>query len=208
MGTVFNPMNVMMGNPGKAGLPYFGGGPPKAGQFSSGPSTAKPSTGGSVGPVVAGQFGGGSPAQKPGSEMIRAGEFSGQPPTGGTSPQPPNMVGPESIRATGTGPFDDAYRQDLATYAGGLFGRPGGNLSFNPTSNQPFGGAATGGGNAPVLGMPNTLLQNALGGNPFSYTPPPTPTPTPADGNPFETWLKQFMNQGSGFRAPRVAARA
>lgn len=204
MGTMFNPAAVMMGNPGKAGLPYFGGGPPKAGQFSSGPSTAKPSTGGSVGPVVAGQFSGGSPnpTSTGKSQMIRAGEFN-QPSTGG-----PNVVGSESIRAIGTGPFDDAYRQDLATYAGGLFGRPGGNLSFNPTSNQPFGGAATGGGTAPVLGMPNTLLQNALGGNPFSYTPPVDPMATKPDGNPFETWLKQFMNQGSGFRAPRMAARA
>src|SRR5271154_2348040 len=95
----------------------------------------------------------------------------------GQTPQPQQSttVGPQAVRATGTGPFDSAYRQNLATYAGGLFGSPTGNLSFNPTSGNPFGGAATGGGNAPLFGIPNTQLQNALGGQPFAAQTPPPP---------------------------------
>lgn len=173
MGMTFNPMAVMMKQPGKTGVPYIGG---------------------SQSPMPAPPVWGGNPP--------RSGPFTQ---AGSAKPSAPNSatVGPESVRATGTGPFDPAYRQDLATYAGGLFGRPGGNLSFNPTSNQPFGGAQVGGGNAPIFGMPNTLLQNAFGGNPFSFTPP-----QPAQGarnnqpdlNQMQEWLNQFMNQGRGLR--------
>jgi hypothetical protein len=107
--------------------------------------------------------------------------------------QPQATLGPESVRATGTGPFDPAYRQNLATFAGGLFARPGGNLSFNPTSQQPFGGQATGGGNAPVLGMPSTLAQSALGGNPFSFTPPQPVNASPGmTTQDMQWWLSQF----------------
>jgi len=166
MGTMFNPAAVMMGNPSKTGVPYFGGKTPASGS----------------------------------SQMKSAGQFTSTP----TPQASGSVVGPESVRATGSGPFDSAYRQDLATYAGGLFGRPGGNLSFDPTSNQPFGGAATGGGNAPVLGMPNTLLQNALGGNPFSYAPPAPPQP-PKQNNPIQAWLQQFMNQNQRGRSVNTA---
>src|SRR5262245_47579072 len=41
---------------------------------------------------------------------------------------PPNVLSSEAVRATGTGPYDSAYWQNLATYAGGQFVRPGGNL--------------------------------------------------------------------------------
>jgi len=164
MSTPYNPMQVMMGSPGKTGVPYIGGQPAPA------------QTGG---PVSLPMNGGGL----------------------GAAPQGPNVVGPESVRATGTGPFDSAYRQDLATYAGGLFNRPGGNLSFNPTGQNAFG-APTGGGNAPLLGMPNTLLQQALGGNPFTYQPP-QPQNKSIVNNPsltMQDWLNQFMNQGSNQR--------
>lgn len=122
-----------------------------------------------------------------------------------SAPSPSSTtLAPEAIRSSGAGPFDPAYRQNLATFAGGLFARPGGNLSFNPTSNQPFGGAATGGGDAPVMGMPNTLLQNAFGGNPFSFTPP-----VPASGannsqpntTQMQDWLNSFMQNGKGLRS-------
>jgi hypothetical protein len=185
MGTMFNPMNVMMGQPGKTGVPYFGGKSPSVGPVGAKPMAQNqtPTSGGT-------------------SQMVRAGQFTAQNPPGGTPayqapPPPANVMGAESVRATGTGPFDSAYRQDLATYAGGLFGRPGGNLSFNPTSNDPFGGAATGAGSDPVLGMPNTLLQNALGGNPFSYAPPAPKAPAQTP-NPMQAWLQQFLQQGSG----------
>lgn len=174
MGMTFSPMAVMMKQPGKTGVPYLGGNPPTWG---------------------------GKPPMFPGGPITE----SGGPNVPAPSPQQPQQktLGPESVRATGTGPFDQAYRQDLATYAGGLFGRPGGNLSFNPTSNQPFGGAQVGGGNAPLFGMPNTMLGNALGGNPFSFTPQ-QPTKgannTQPGLNQMQAWLNQFMNQGRGLR--------
>jgi hypothetical protein len=126
---------------------------------------------------------------------------------------PPNVLGAEAVRATGTGPYDAAYRQNLATYAGGQFVRPagpgflGGNtsgsvLSFNPTGG--LFGNPTGGGNAPVLGMPNSLIGQALSGNPFSFTPlPPPPPPPPSDDsqwtNPLGFWRDQFLDDGRQF---------
>ena len=115
------------------------------------------------------------------------------PQQGPAAPQlPSTVVGPQAVRATGSGPFDAQYRQNLATFAGGLFGSQNGNLSFNPTSGNPFGGQATGGGNAPVFGIPNTQLQNALGGQPFSYTPPPATPTTTNSSNPVQS-ISQFL---------------
>jgi len=168
MGMMFNPMQVMMGGPNKAGAAYIPRIPPKQT----------------------------SPIQ-PGKET----------PQGQSTPQPTTAtVKPEAIRATGSGPFDAAFRQNLATFAGGLFNRPGGNLSFNPTSNQAFGGAPTGGGNDPAIGMPSTLLQNALGGNPFSFSPP-QPTQPPSTANQqapdllqVQDWWNRMMGQGMNQR--------
>jgi hypothetical protein len=47
--------------------------------------------------------------------------------------------------------------------------------------------------------MPNTLLQNALGGNPFTYTPPTPAASTPSGDSTSQSmqqWLQQFMDQG------------
>ena len=130
---------------------------------------------------------------------------------------PPNVLGSEAVRATGTGPYDSAYRQNLATYAGGQFVRPpgpgllggntsGGILSFNPTGG--LFGNPTGGGKAPVLGMPTSLIGQALSGNPFSFTPPPPPPPPPPsdDGqvtNPLGWWRDQFLDDGGPFGGRR-----
>lgn len=118
-----------------------------------------------------------------------------------TRPQKPaqpqsNVVGPQAVRATGQGPYDNAYRQDLATYAGGLFQRPNGVLSLNPTGQ--LSGNATGGGNAPVQGMPNTLLSQALGGQGFSFAPPqPTPSQTTNTNSiqpqSWQEWIQNMM---------------
>src|SRR5260370_18043090 len=81
-----------------------------------------------------------------------------------STPQMPSansVLRPESIRATGTGPFDSAYRQNLATYAGGQFSRPGGGLNFNPTDPSTFPGQPVGGGTAPVTGMPQSVRDMA-----------------------------------------------
>lgn len=114
---------------------------------------------------------------------------------------------PETVRATGSGPFDPAFRQNLATYAGGQFQRPGGNLSFDPTGQTMPNAQPTGLGNAPVPGMGNGLLQMALGGQPFNVQPQmPTP-PASGLGNVGQTngmdalnwWLGQMGQQGNGF---------
>lgn len=116
-----------------------------------------------------------------------------------------NVVQSQTVRATGTGPYDNAYRQDLATYAGGLASRPGGNLSFNPTGNM-FGNPS-GGGNAPVLGGPTDLLSAALGGQAITPTQPQSPQPAqPQTGaqnsqQPYwQFWLNGYNNLGANLR--------
>lgn len=118
-------------------------------------------------------------------------------------PQAPAQSGtlaPEAIRATGSGPFSPAYRQNLATYAGGQFARPGGSMSFNPTDLSTFPGQPTGGGTAPVAGMPSSLMDMALGGQSFNWTPPPqsaTENASPGMLQTLQQWLQQFLQQGS-----------
>jgi len=188
MSTTFNPMSVMMGKPSNPLQPYISRSPvdgPKnplrPGQEGSAPGNLIPPHG-----------------TKPTNPLLPGQERSGP-----AQPSAPSTtLGPESVRATGTGPFDDTYRQNLATFAGGLFGRPGGMLGFNPTSNQPFGGAQVGGGNAPLFGMPSTQNQMALGGNPFSFTPPVAQQQNASPGiMTMSDWLKQFTSQGRNLKA-------
>lgn len=151
-------------------------------------------------PMRVGLGGSGSgPYARPGSNIIKAGQVNA---TNTAPAQTSTTVGPESIRATGTGPGDASWRQNLATFSGGQFQRPGGFLGFDPTSAQPFGGAATGGGTAPVMGMPSTLLSMALGGQPFSFAPPAPqqqPQSTPSGDSTFmngDDWLSRYMGGG------------
>lgn len=111
-----------------------------------------------------------------------------------------SLLAPETVRASGSGPYDQAYRQNLATYAGGQFSRPGGSLTFDPTGN--LFGNPNGGGNAPVLGTGTGLLDQALGGQPFSYTPPAPQGPSPDAASPmtgWQDWINQFRQNGRGF---------
>lgn len=113
---------------------------------------------------------------------------------------PSGTVGPRTIRATGSGPFDSAYRQNLASYAGGQFS---GATSFNPTDLSTFPGAPSGGGNAPVAGMPSTLLDQALGGQSFAWTPPTAPVAssvTPGNTGNLQQWMNQFLMNGRSGR--------
>jgi hypothetical protein len=111
----------------------------------------------------------------------------------------PNVVGSQAVRATGQGPYDPAYRQNLATYAGGLFARPNGNLSFNPTGNlQDMGNQASGGGNAPVQGTPQGLLDQALGGMPYVYNPQTSQTPSSTATTQNPPWNPNFWNNFLG----------
>ena len=138
-----------------------------------------------------------APTAPPKSQMVPAGQFSagGPTPTGGT-------LAPETIRTTGTGPFDPAYRQNLASYAGGQFSRPGGSMNFNPTDPSTFPGQPTGGGNAPVTGMPSSLMDMALGGQGFSWTPPPVAqtSQNPGDFQTLQQWMNQFLINGRNGR--------
>lgn len=113
-------------------------------------------------------------------------------------------LGAQAVRATGQGPYDAAYRQNLATYAGGNLARPGGFLGFNPTGS--IFGSPTGGGNAPVPGAPLDLLTQAYGGQGYS-TPrtsmsasqPKTNAPAFRPGN-YQDWIKQYQMNGSHLR--------
>src|SRR5215471_3226804 len=198
--TDFNPRAVSLGQAQTNGIPYI-----------TGRGLPTPFARGTHMPPRIINFGGGpvpvpAPVQMSGTPAIA--QFHDPEDQGA----PPNVLGSEAVRATGTGPYDSAYRQNLATYAGGQFVRPpgpgllggntsGGVLSFNPTGG--LFGNPTGGGNAPVLGMPNSLIGQALSGNPFSFTPPRPPPPPPSDDgqvtNPLGWWRDQFLDDGGPF---------
>lgn len=128
-----------------------------------------------------------------------------------TVPQPqqppqPTILGAQAVRATGQGPYDPAYRQNLATYAGGDLERPGGFLGFNPTGA--LFGNPTGAGSAPVLGMPTDLTTSALGGQAFGAPPPPSPAPVSQAKKPNNSiqpgdWRFWLNRQGEGGRMLR-----
>lgn len=155
--------------------------------------------------IVSGVYGGGNNPSRP------------YPPLGGPAPKKPylptqpmqdkpqpqsNVLGSQTVRATGQGPYDPAYRQNLATYAGWLSSRPGGNLSFNPTSPNGMPGNPTGGGNAPVMGGPTGLIDQALGGNPFSFNQPPPQQPAHIS-NAWKFWLQNFNDPMNFMRGAR-----
>ena len=136
-------------NPGGTGLgpqAGFGANPPTAG----GPSPFMPQQQPGAAPMPVGPrrvtLPGGSPPGVPGSSGIGSG----------------------AIRPTGpTSGFDPSYLQNLAVNEGGLFPNRQG-LQFNPLGNlTDIGGTMpTGGGNAPVAGLPPTMLQQSLAQNP------------------------------------------
>lgn len=110
--------------------------------------------------------------------------------------QPIGTVGPTAVRATQGGPFDQAYRQNLATYAGGtLAGAKNGLLQFDPTNPNSLQGPGTDAGNAPVPGMPNTLLSQALGGQPTAM-----PFSTITGPSYLTDWLQGL---GQGYNQPQ-----
>lgn len=110
----------------------------------------------------------------------------------------------EAVRATGSGPFDAAYRQNLASYGGFNAARPGGSLAFNPTDPTTFPGQPSGGGNAPLPGAPTGLLDLGLAGMPFT-TPQPQQSQSDTSQisnqqNAMRFWLQNFSDQGSLLR--------
>jgi hypothetical protein len=173
MATSYNPMAIALKQPSKGTMPYV------MGMYGN--------------PLAPGAQNTNMP--QPGGSHVLSGY---QPP----APQQQN-VGPEAVRATGMGPYDPAYRQNLATYAMGQFMRPGTNFGFNPTQPLQFG-QPTGGGNAPVLGMPQTLLGQALGGQEVNMPTQQPQAASPQGGGNFgnlQSWLEQYMR---GFQLPGV----
>jgi hypothetical protein len=163
--------------------------------INAGSISLNPSGSGSTGPYTTG-----ASAPKPGASTGQPRSFFG----GGTPSAPSNVVQSQAVRATGSGPYDNAYRQDLATYAGGLASRPGGSLSFDPTGN--LFGSPSGGGNAPVLGGPTDLLSSALGGQAVTAQPPSQAQqaqpvqPTNNAQDYWKFWLNGYNNLGANLR--------
>lgn len=130
---------------------------------------------------------------------------------GQSTPNTSGYLAPSAVRATGTGPYDSAYRQNLATYAGGQLYNPTGYMGFNPTQPSSYPGQPTGGGTAPLPGMPNTLLQQSTLGQPFSWVPPTPSGPSTVSGpewsggqwptNFQNQWLQNFMSGANGYQA-------
>lgn len=112
----------------------------------------------------------------------------------------------EAVRSTGSGPFDAAYRQNLASYGGFNAARPGGSLSFNPTDPTSFPGQASGFGSAPLPGAPVGLLDFGLAG--MGFTTPQSQQPQSSQdtsqvsnpNNSWSFWLNNFSDQGSLLR--------
>lgn len=103
---------------------------------------------------------------------------------------PPNEVGPQAVRASGSGGgYDASYLGNLASFIGSLFSKPAGAgnvTSFDPLGklnevSQPSGQI----GNDAGFGAPMTWLQQALNGGGFSFKPaPPAATNPPVQRGP------------------------
>jgi hypothetical protein len=114
--------------------------------------------------------------------------------TGGLGQGPYDPLASQAIRPTSVGNFDPSYGQNLATYIGNIFQRPQSNqpLQFNPYGNLTDANVQypnLGGGNAPLQGLPQTLLQWAQFFNPTALgTNQPTPAPVDDSRNDTSNW--------------------
>jgi hypothetical protein len=142
--------NIMQPNPPTSG-PYIGAPQPTAPVIPR----ANPIQTGPVGIPGSGR---GFPVSAPNPQV-------GPTPGGPTPMQGGDPSG--GVRATGpTAGFDPSYLQNLATSDAGIFSRPAGGLSFNPLGNLASISGTSGGGNAPVAGIPQGMLTQALAANP------------------------------------------
>lgn len=109
-----------------------------------------------------------------------------QPLVTGSGPASPGTYDPlasQAIRPTSFGNFDPQYGQNLSTFIGQSFQRPQANqpLQFNPYGNLTDANVNypnVGGGNAPLPGLPQTLLSWAQMFSPSALTPPATQAAT------------------------------
>lgn len=118
---------------------------------------------------------------------------------GGSLPPANNTFGGQSIRPTGPNQgFDSAYLQNLATYALGQFAPQGsGTQNINPLNPGQNFGTPTGGGSAPVMGMPTTQLAQAQGAG--GQTASTGGGGSPAQVLNMTDWIDQMIQQGSTF---------
>jgi hypothetical protein len=124
---------------------------------------------------------------------------SGMTGSGPASQRPYNPLGAQAVRPTSFGNFDPQYGQNLATFIGGMFQRPQQNqpLQFNPYGNLTDANVQypqLGGGNAPGVGLPQTLLQFAQLFNPTALGTN-RPVATPSQGNNAETAAERRENR-------------
>lgn len=167
----FDPGSVMFGKPGRTGVPFL---PPTPPTSSGNPWNQRQAESGMPAP----------PQQQKNTD---------------TGPQQ-GILGASPVRATGSGPFDPSYRQNLSTYAMGQFAPPQQGWNINPT-NPGNVGMTTGGGNAPVYGMPQSLLGQAQGGQPFTWAPPQQllqGAQRPPQIGDAQFWLDQFLRNSGG----------
>lgn len=139
---------------------------------------------GSVDPIIKGPYGRDNPSGTLAGPVrlpmssAGAGKSANMPSVIPPSPAPtrsPGSVLPaQSLRASGPSQgFDPQYLQNLTTAIGGLFSRPQGNLSFNPLGNlSDISSPGLGFGNAPLPGLPSTMLQDAINGLAFMFNQP------------------------------------
>lgn len=176
--------------------PLYIGAPGKQPGWGSGPIVSTPYNSGT------GATGAPSTSIPPGSSPSPGGGYSALPAQATVPGQPSNVLGPQSVRASGPSQgFDPAYLQNLATAIGGLFSRPQGNLSFNPLGNLSEISQPTGFGTAPVPGLPNTLLQDAINGLAFLFGSQAAASSGGAGGGGF-TGGGGPGNDGGGGRSP------
>lgn len=143
---------------------------------------------------------GGKPLPGPAQGGPRGSVFSTLPAKTTVPASSPNVLGPQSIRPTGpSGGFDPQYLQNLATAIGGLFSRPGGSLNFNPLGNlSDIKSPGLGVGNAPLPGLPSTMLQDAINGLAFMFNQPSAST---GGGSPSGGGGGDRNNNGGGRKA-------
>jgi hypothetical protein len=137
---------------------------PSAGPYIGAPPTTPKSP---ASPVQPGPVGIGGPVKPPIVQMPN--------PQATPLPTPQTTMGGNpsgQIRATGpSGGFDPSYLQNLATSDAGTFARGANGLSFNPLGDLSSISNTSGGGSAPLPGIPNGMLTQALANNPTFSSP-------------------------------------
>jgi hypothetical protein len=204
----FSPRQVNLDNAPDSPGPEPPTAPPALDGFTGGEITFNPTDPGVKGNPAG--FPGGFPGGDPVSPT-----FDGSPAFSPVTDPPPDF-GAESVRASNTAGFDPAYAQNLAVFGAGNFVRPGGSLNVDPFAASPFEGYGTpvGGGNSPLFGGPQTLLEDAMSKTTAAPPAPAPPAAEPAAPDPNQSYIDAVgaMDAQSALRAfagdPRISPNA